>query len=341
MYNGKRIGVVIPAYNEEGLVGEVIDTLPPIVDRAYVIDDCSVDGTWSEIQQHAERRENERSDGGRVVEEHTTVTPIRHDTNHGVGRSIKTGYERALEDDIDVVAVMDGDGQMNPDDLPRILQPIVEEKSDYAKGDRLSFRRNYGLMSSWRLLGNCLLTLLTRAASGYWEMRDSQNGYTAISAETLESIPYEDLYDEYGFLNNILTVLHIHGMTIADVQHEAVYDEEQSHISYRSFIPKVSKLLLQNFARRLKREYIDGGVHPAVLGYSLGIAGLVAEFLVTIYRSFRSVEGDRSGSRFSPLLLTGAVSTLLGLSWDSREGSGRVVRTSSERGNGGRDDIER
>lgn len=179
MYKGKKIGVVVPAYEEEGFVGGVIETVPSFVDRVYVVDDGSTDNTWREIREAA-RQENDAhartlTSGGTAVFERPVV-PLRNDRNRGVGGSIKHGYSRALRDDIDVIAVMNGDGQMDPAILDRIVDPVVEGRTDFAKGNRLLFREFREGMSRWRFFGNSLLTLLTKVASGYWKTMDPQNG---------------------------------------------------------------------------------------------------------------------------------------------------------------------
>jgi glycosyltransferase involved in cell wall biosynthesis len=308
MYKNSTVGVVIPAYNEAGFVGEVIDTVPAFVDRVYVVDDHSTDGTWAEILEHAEQQnrlaaprpgeeraddtpedrpadrervaatdeepdetgdqEVIRTDGGGVQRR---VVPMRHRTNQGVGGAIKTGYRRALRDGIDVTAVMNGDGQMDPDILDRIIDPVVEGRADYAKGNRL-----HGLapseMPRWRLFGNLLLTLFTKIASGYWDVIDTQNGYTAISSAALERLDLDDVYDSYGFLNAILMRLNAQGMTVADVPMCPQYGAETSGIRYRSFVPNLSLLLLAGFVWRLQAKYADPSF-PAVL-YPVGAVGV-------------------------------------------------------------------
>ncbi|RDI69637.1 glycosyltransferase family 2 protein [Halopelagius longus] len=274
MYNGNRIAVVVPAYNEEGFVGRTIETTPSFVDRVYAVDDGSTDGTWDEIRRTARRLNADKekamvADGGHRDGEF--VVPLRHETNRGVGASVKTGYRAAMEDEMDVVAVMNGDAQMDPSILHRFLDPIVEGRADYAKGDRISRRENVGEMSRWRLFGNHLLTSLTNLSSGYWRTVDSQNGYTAISVDALREIPLEDVYDEYGFLNDLLTTLNLHDFRVVNVPHRAVYGDEESGIVYREFVPRLSGLLLRNFLRRLAARSRDARYVPAVLAYCLGV----------------------------------------------------------------------
>jgi len=297
MYEHETVAVVIPVYNESGFIGEVIETVPSFVDRVYVVDDRSTDGSWAEVLERADRTigdvSAERSsvaptaavgplaDGG--VDSPDRVVAIRHETNRGRGGAVKTGYGLALSDGIDVVAVMDGDGQMDPDVLTRIVDPVAEGRADYAKGNRLVDREHWTSMSGWRLFGNLSLTVLTRIASGYWGMRDPQNGYTAISAEALERLNTADLYEDYGFLNDLLVRLNVHGMRVVDVPMRAVYGEESSGIAYSSFVPNLSALLARRFLWRLWRKCARGrpagsraGSGVAVLGSDAGIEHLLA-----------------------------------------------------------------
>ena len=285
MYRDHTVGVVVPAYNEEGFVGEVIDTLPRYVDRAYVVDDCSTDDTWEEIQEHAAAANAEPpmhvdceepppmetapvTDGGAVFPER--VVPVQHEENRGVGGAIKTGYKHALEDEIDVTAVMGGDGQMDPDIMERFLDPIVEGRADYTKGNRLLYKEYRQGMSKWRFVGNSILTFLTKISSGYWKTMDPQNGYTAISYYALSNVGIDSMYEYYGYCNDLLVKLNAKGLRVADVAMPAVYGDEKSSIRYSTYIRKVSGMLLKNFLWRLKVKYLVLDFHPLALFYYFG-----------------------------------------------------------------------
>jgi glycosyltransferase involved in cell wall biosynthesis len=260
MFREKRVGVVVPAYNEEGFVGEVIDTMPPFVDRIYVVDDASTDDTWTEI--------TERASDDRVV-------PIRHEENRGVGGAIKTGYRQALDDRIDVTAVMGGDGQMDPQYLSDLITPIVGGYAEYVKADRLGSTDLWRGMSRWRLFGNFVLSMLTRITSGYWGLSDPQNGYTAIGLPALKAVDLDSMYEYYGYCNDILVKLNVNDMRVADVPVPAVYGDEESSIDYPSYIYRVSGMLARNFLWRLRAKYVGDGVHPLVVCYTLS-GGLLA-----------------------------------------------------------------
>ncbi|WP_458188930.1 glycosyltransferase family 2 protein [Haladaptatus sp. NG-WS-4] len=318
MYEGNTVAVVVPAYNEEGFVGHVIDTLPNFVDRVYAVDDCSTDGTWEEIQAHADR-DAPVTDGGPVSSFDRRVVPIRHSENRGVGAAIKTGYSRAHEDGIDVTAVMAGDGQMDPEMLSRIIQPIVDGRADYAKGNRLSTPGFRDDMSAWRSFGNWLLTFLTKVASGYWGMVDPQNGYTAISQRALSALDIETVYDDYGFANALLVRLNVHDMRVADVAMPAVYGNEQSSIRYSTFVPKLSGLLLVGFLRRLKSKYVVRDFHPLTFLYGLGAVGVGGSALGMLRRRRERCDGLTA-------MVLGGMCLALAMVFDRAENEGLEVR---------------
>jgi glycosyltransferase involved in cell wall biosynthesis len=291
MYRDHTIGVVMPAYNEEGLVNDVIREMPEFVDVIYAIDDRSTDGTWDEILRTAREYsvadpagaefdtppQPVRGDGGSTLHDRAEiddpigrVTPIRHRENLGAGGAIKTGYLAALQDEVDVTVTVDGDGQMDLSRMTRLLDPIVEGDADYAKGNRLLYREYRSDMPKFRFLGNSILTFLTKVASGYWKMMDPQNGYTAISQYALENVGIEAMYEYYGYCNDLLVKLNAKGMRIADVGIPAIYGEEQSSISYPGYIWNVSGMLLKDFLWRLKVKYLVLDFHPLALFYYFG-----------------------------------------------------------------------
>ncbi|MFW6017724.1 MAG: glycosyltransferase [Halapricum sp.] len=321
MYKGQTVGVVIPAYNEAGFVGEVIATVPAFVDRIYAVDDASTDDTWAEITERAQYVNNRQreaalatADGG--VSYRQRVVTARHEQNRGVGATIKTGYRLAVEDGIDVVAVMNADGQMDPDILDRIVDPVAEGRAAYAKGNRLERPAYRAAMSRWRLFGNAILTLLTKIASGYWGMMDPQNGYTAVSREALETIDLDAVYDRFGFCNDMLVHMNVHRFRIVDVDMPAVYGEETSHIEYSSFVPQLSFLLARQFLWRLRVRHLDDGVHPLAACYGFGATAILAGFGHGVRSLWNAGEGGRTATYG---LLFGVVMFVLAVLFDSRD----------------------
>lgn len=328
MLEGQTIAVVVPAYNEEDNIGTVIRTVPSFVDRVYAIDDASTDQTWEEINRSATRANEtpvERSitDGG--VEGPSRVIPVKHEQNRGAGGAVKTGYSLALSDEMDVTAVMDGDGQMDPEELERILRPVVSGEVTYAKGNRLFFSEDRKNMSRWRFFGNSLLTMLTRISSGYWELSDPQNGFTAISLEGLRKVPLERLYDGYGFLNHLLISLNVNGESIADVAHGAVYGDETSGINYSTFVPGLSLLLLRGYLSRLVQSYLVRRFHPLIACYVMGAVAMVVGILGVTYATVSpSVNGFLGGMTSFGVLLLGGLLGILGSWFDIKENEGLV-----------------
>ncbi|MFH0812450.1 MAG: glycosyltransferase family 2 protein [Pseudomonadota bacterium] len=256
MYKGKSIGAVVPAYNEELLIGKVIDTMPDFVDRIIVVNDASTDNTSVVLAGKKKHCPN--------------LEVINHAKNQGVGGSIATGYKRAKELQLDVTVVMAGDAQMDPADLPAIIGPVVTGEADYCKGNRLFRGESWTMIPHYRYLGNSLLSFLTKIASGYWHIADSQCGYTAISLSALHLLDIDSIYKRYGMPNDILIKLNIENCRVKDVSIRPVYNiGEKSGIKLWKVIPTISRLLLRGFFQRLFIKYVIRDFHPLVLFYSL------------------------------------------------------------------------
>ena len=244
MYRGSKLGIVVLAYSEEKFIESVINTIPEFADRIYVIDDGSPDKTVEIVK----------------TLNHPRVNLMWHENNRGPGAALSTGYQAALKDNMDVVVKVDGDGQMPLDQIEDLIIPIIKGTVDYTKGDRLSNSEYRQSIPRFRLLGNILLTWLTRIASGYWHLNDSQNGFTAISKKALETINC-NLYPYYGYLNDLLVQLNACQFKILDVPMPARYGKEKSKIKYSKYITKVSPLLLRSFLWRLRIRYLTRGKH--------------------------------------------------------------------------------
>jgi glycosyltransferase involved in cell wall biosynthesis len=329
MYREHSIGVVVPAYNEAAFVGEVLETVPAYVDRIYAVDDCSADGTWDEIDRCTDGEADDATtvatnNGARTAFDRRLV-PIRHEENRGVGAAIKTGYLRARSDGIEIVAVLAGDGQMDPDHLSALLDPIVDDEADYAKGNRLTTGGHRAEMPRIRLVGNAILTVLTRVASGYWRTTDPQNGYTAISARALEAVDLASIYDGYGYPNDLLARCNAAELRVADVAIPARYGREESTIDYTTYVPRISVLLVRAFVRRLKARYpLDTG-HPIPMLYVAG-ASAAAVGILDAVRTLRKAERPRAGLRSSGLLLVAAVCVALAARLEERANAVLEVR---------------
>ncbi len=331
MFKGRTVAVVIPAYDEANHIAGVVNSIPAFVDRVYAIDDGSEDDTWTVLADCAHRlNADDRLDSQTPFDRR--VVPIRHDHNRGAGAAVITGYKRALDDDVDVIAVMDGDGQMNPGALERIITPVVTDTVAYAKGNRLHSRSDRAAMSRWRLFGNSLLTLLTRVSSGYWQMSDPQNGFTAISRDALTRLPLERLYTNYGFLNDVLVHLNVNRERIADIAHEAQYGDEISGIRYHTFVPSLSSLLLKRYVQRIWTNYAVRSFHPMVLcllgGVPLAAAGVVGIAYAIVTPTIATFVGAMSALT---VLSIGWLMITLACWFDARENEQLVARHDRDR----------
>ena len=262
MVKNKKICVVVPAYNEEKLIGKVIDTMPDFVDKIIVVDDNSSDNTIGIVKNYSSKNPDK-------------IKLISHQVNQGVGAAIASGYKKAVELEYDVTVVMAGDAQMDPNDLPRIVAPIVEEKADYVKGNRLFRGESWEMIPHYRYLGNSILSFFTKIASGYWHIADSQTGYTAISLAALKKIDIDSIYKSYGMPNDLLITLNINNYVVKDVHIKPIYNiGESSGIKLHNVIPSISLLLIKGFFKRMLLKYVIHDFHPLILFYLLAFISL-------------------------------------------------------------------
>jgi len=265
MHKNKRICVVVPAHNEETQIDRVIQTIPDYVDEIVVVDDASSDETVAVVGRQMERSER--------------INLIEHPVNQGVGGAIASGYKWARDHNMDVTAVMAGDGQMAPEDLVKIIEPVVSGVADYSKGNRLFYGDAWKMIPHYRYLGNSFLSLMTKIASGYWHLADSQSGYTAIALIALKRIDPDTIYKNYGMPNDLLIRLNQHDFKVCDVNIKPVYNVgEKSGIKLMKVIPRISWLLLKGFWKRLFFKYVIKDFHPLVFFYCFSCILLSASF---------------------------------------------------------------
>lgn len=278
MYEGKSIAVVVPAHDEERLIGRTLGTMPDYVDRVVVVDDASRDATAERVAEIA------AASDGRIV-------LVRHERNQGVGGAIATGYEWVRDQGYDVAVVMAGDAQMDPADLPALLDPVVSGSVDYAKGNRLFTGEAWKVIPRVRYFGNSMLSLLTKIASGYWQVADSQCGYTALSRRALEMVDWGRTYRRYGQPNDLLVRLNVYDFAVADVPVRPVYGiGEKSGVKPLRMIPRLALLLARLFLFRMVQKYVIRDFHPLVFFYALGallvLPGLALGLYLLAYRAF-------------------------------------------------------
>jgi len=305
--DGKRVAVVVPAFDEEALLPETLAGIPEFVDRVYVVDDASRDATVARARDAA------------VADPRIEV--VEHAQNRGVGAAIVAGYKRALDERIDVTAVMAADNQMDPDELRGLVEPVARGELDYAKTNRLFSGQAWQVMPRHRYLGNAVLSLLTKIASGYWHVADSQSGYTAIGLATLEQLDLDRLYPRYGFPNDLLVHLNVWNARVRDVPSRPVYGVgERSGIRLRRVVPRISWLLLKAFLWRLREKYVIRDFHPLVFFYVLGflmtVGGLGLGIALIVLRALGNGITAATGILVALLLIFGSQFTLFAMWFD-------------------------
>jgi glycosyltransferase involved in cell wall biosynthesis len=305
MLEGRSVAVVVPAYREEELIGVTLEGIPGFVDRVYVVDDASPDGTAERATASGDAR----------------VAVVVHERNRGVGAAIVTGYHRALADGIDVACVMAGDNQMDPADLERLVRPVALGEVDYAKANRLFTGEAWRVIPRHRYVGNAILSLLTKIASGYWHVADSQSGYTAISHSMLEQLDLDRVYPRYGFPNAMLVHLNVWNARVRDVPARPVYGVgERSGLKIRRVVPRISWLLFKGFLWRLREKYVIRDFHPLVFFYALGALMTVVGLALGVVEVALRIAGNAvtAGSvvLVALLLIAGTQFTLFAMWFD-------------------------
>jgi glycosyltransferase involved in cell wall biosynthesis len=302
---GKTVAVVVPAYNEERLIAQTLSGVPEFVDRILVVDDASTDATGEQARAGGDPR----------------VEVVGRESNGGVGAAILTGYRRALEDRVDVTTVMAADNQMDPADLRMLVEPVARGEVDYAKANRLISGEAWKLIPRTRYLGNAVLSLLTKIASGYWHVADSQSGYTAISLPVLAQLDLDRIYRGYGFPNDMLVHLNVFSARVRDFPSRPIYGVgERSGIKLRKVIPRISWLLWKGFFWRMREKYVIRDFHPLVFFYALGflftLVGLVLGIVETALRFAGNEITTPTVVLIALLLISGSQFTLFAMWFD-------------------------
>jgi glycosyltransferase involved in cell wall biosynthesis len=304
MLQNKTIAVVVPAFNEEKQIGVVIETMPDFVDRIIIVNDKSSDTTIDTVTKYFDSKYNQttlqlspkvitktfhndaeialvefnkkelefftKSEIVNVNPENDRIILINNLVNAGVGGSIARGYKWCKDNKIDCSAVMAGDAQMDPDELESICHPVVAENIDYVKGNRLIHGSANFYIPKTRFFGNSALSILTKIASGYWRISDTQTGYTAISLYALNSLRIYDIYKQYGMPNDMLVKLNISYCTIREIPIKPVYFiGEKSKMKLLKVIPRITFLLFRSFFKRLWIKYFFKDFHPLFILYNL------------------------------------------------------------------------
>ena len=236
-----KIAVVIPAYKVKNKILKVIQEIGPEVTQIIVVDDA--------CPQHSGKHVTKNCKDLRVK-------VMIHSKNMGVGGAVKTGYKEALENSADIIIKIDGDGQMNGSDIGKIIQPIIEGESDYAKGNRFYHLKSLNQMPVSRIIGNAILTLFSKISTGYWKISDPNNGFTAINSQTLNTLPLNKIHNRYFFESDMLFRLYCDRRVVKDIPIESKYGDENSSLSILHTILTFPYLHVRNFCKRFLYNYV-------------------------------------------------------------------------------------
>ena len=253
---GDTIAVVIPSYKVTRHILGVIEAIGPEVARIYVVDDCCPDGSGAFVRAHCRD---------------PRVVVLEHDQNQGVGGAVLTGYRAAFADGARVIVKLDGDGQMDAQLIPTFVAPILAGEADYTKGNRFFNLERLGSMPPVRMFGNAMLSFMTKLSSGYWDLFDPTNGYTAIHADCARYLPFEKISKRYFFESDMLFRLNTLGAVAVDVPMDAVYGDEVSNLKVSRVVTEFLAKNVRNFFKRLFYNYYLRNMSLASLELPLGV----------------------------------------------------------------------
>ncbi|MBF0522986.1 MAG: glycosyltransferase family 2 protein [Candidatus Omnitrophica bacterium] len=260
MYRGKKISLVIPAYNESRLIKPTLENVPELIDRIYVVDDASKDKMAEVVEE--------------IMKKDKRVKLLRHEKNEGPGQAVITGYLESSKEEYDIAVVVGGDHQMLLDEVTRFLNPLIDNQADYIKGNRFFvWEKTRVKMPKIRILGNIIITALTKIASGYYKIMDVVDGYTAITKEAIDIIDWSKAWKRYGYPMDFLIRLNAYGLKVKDVPRTPIYlkGERQSQIKGLRYALRVSPMLIRGFFWRMLFKYIYLDFHPLVFFFFAGM----------------------------------------------------------------------
>ena len=291
-----RVSVVIPSYKVVKHILDVIDGIGPEVSRIYVVDDCCPEGTGAFVQRN--------SKDSRVV-------VIFHKENQGVGGAVMTGYQAAIDDGMEVIVKVDGDGQMDPALIPLFALPILAGEADYTKGNRFYDLEGIRAMPKIRLYGNAVLSFMTKISSGYWNIFDPTNGYTAIHRDVARHLPFNKISRRYFFETDILFRLNLLRAVVVDIPMDAKYGDEVSNLKISKVIGEFFVKHVRNFSKRIFYNYYLRDMSLASIELPLGLILFIFGIIFGTYNWVLSVISGQSSS--SGTVMLSALPIIVGL----------------------------
>jgi len=251
-----KLAVVIPSYKVTNHILAVINAIGSECERIFVVDDACPDRSGQYVQQH---------------NRDSRVTVIFHEQNQGVGGAVMSGYKAAIEDGAEVIVKIDGDGQMDPTLLPLFVNPLLNGEADYAKGNRFFDLESLQAMPKIRLFGNSILSLMAKVSSGYWNLFDPTNGYTAIHASVAKHLPFSKISNRYFFETDILFRLNTLRAVVIDIPMDAKYEDEKSNLKITKIMGEFFVKHFRNTLKRIFYNYYLRNMSLASLELPIGI----------------------------------------------------------------------
>lgn len=288
MYKNHKISVSIPAYNEEEFIGATIESVPDYVDYIIVVNDKSKDKTEEAAKKYQKKLKNKLF----------VITP---EQNGGVGASIMIGHNKGIELGADIAVVMAGDNQMDPAYLPTLLDTLIDNNFDYTKGNRFFHLKELKTMPKVRLIGNIVVSFMTKFCTGYWSISDPLNGYTALRLETYKKLDQSSIAKRYDFEVSLLNELSLISAKVKDVFIPALYRNEVSDIKLVRDTLHTSSRLFKGFFKRLLVKYTLFNFSPIVLFYFFGTLMIVWSIVFGTYLILYSI-GPRTTTTATDML---------------------------------------
>ena len=289
------IAVVIPCYRVKARVLDVLGRIGPEVTSIYCVDDACPEGSGDHIENGCRDRR---------------VKVLRHAENQGVGGAVMTGYRKAIEDGAGIVVKLDGDGQMDPALIGAITRPISAGQADYTKGNRFYSLENLQGMPGTRLFGNAVLSFMTKFSTGYWDVADPTNGFTAVHARVLKVLPLEKIARRWFFETDMMFRLNTLGAVVVDVPMQAVYSDERSNLKVASVLPEFLARHLANYAKRIFYNYFLRGFSIASVELLLGT--LLTAFGIAFSITKWSLAESRGEFASAGTVMIGGLSIIIG-----------------------------
>ncbi|MCG8547304.1 MAG: glycosyltransferase family 2 protein [Alphaproteobacteria bacterium] len=290
------IAVVIPCFREGGSILQVLGRVPPEIRSIYVVDDACPDDTGTLVERECDDQR---------------VRVLRHNQNLGVGGATISGYRAALADGADIIVKLDGDGQMDPTLIPTLVGPLVKEQADYTKGNRFYDLTSVRRMPRVRLIGNAVLSFLSKLSTGYWRIFDPNNGFTAIESSVLRLLPLDKLHNGYFFESDMLFRLNTVRAAVCDVPIPTVYGDEQSDLHVSKAIPMFAAGHTRNFAKRIFYNYFVRDFSIASVEWVLGPIMLAFGLSFGVIKWIEA--SDQGVAATAGTVMVAALTTIIGL----------------------------